>query len=863
MLCVAKIIKSTLLLVLLFQTISVHSWKSCHETFCGRVRRSPEGFPRYSLDLTSISESGGGIAGDLVSEDNSKVLKLEVELFTETTFLVNVVEKNAKEKRYRASEILLKQAQITSWKIENRNDESITIKNGNTSAIIFGNPFKIEFYSHGKLISILNSKNRLVYETDHQNSAIALDISFVQAQRAYGIPQHADNMALRSTIDNVDPYRLYNLDYGRYRIKSTESLYGSVPVLYGYGVKQSSGIFWQNSAQTWIDIVNGPNQVDAFFMSESGALDVTIFTGPTLAESLRQYVVLTSVAPLPQYFALGYHQSRYSYMTQHEVLDVVDQFDKNDLPMDSVWLDIDYTDNKKYFTWDPIRFPDPISMQNKLASTNRNLIAIIDPHIKVDSTYFVHNISSTNGFYVRNPDGTDYVGKCWPGDSSWLDFSNVLAAKFYASLFSLDTFKAKNVHIWNDMNEPAIFENGEYENTMSGDLLHFRNRDVKHRDVHNRYGYEQTAFTFLGLMERFGSPHKAVRPFILTRSHYAGSQLYSAIWTGDTYASWEYLQISFPMCLTEALVGISFCGADVGGFAGIPDDELYLRWYQAGAWLPFYRGHSAIDVPRREPYLYPEKMKSRIRTALNQRYAHLPVWYTQFWEHTRSGDPVIRPIIYNFPSEEDAMSIDQEVCVGDNILAAPILKPDVFAVSVYLPGGESEVWYNIDDNYKELRGTGRHILYVDLDSIPVFYRGGSIIPRKDIPRQSAAATKNDPYTLYVCLDENNEAKGTLYVDDYESFSYRLYKTYLYLGFKFSDNNFSSYKIDKNADYDGAADIGQIIILRPPKGIRRIKLTGNNKKEVSDMSLTYSADNRILIIDNLLLDLRTPFHMQLL
>jgi len=352
-----------------------------------------------------------------------------------------------------------------------------------------------------------------------------------------------------------------------------------------------------------------------------------------------------------------------------------------------------------------------------------------------------------------------------------------------------------------------------------------------------------------------------VRPFILTRSHFAGIQRYAAIWTGDNRATWAYLQISLPMCLTEALAGVSFCGADVGGFGGIPDDELYQRWYQAGAWLPFYRGHSANDVPKREPYLYVDQIQDRVKAALYQRYVHLPVWYTLFWEHEQTGEPVIRPITYHYPSEIATLSMDNEILVGSNILVAPVLEQGVSSISVYLPGGESEIWYNTDNNYEMMKGSGYQTLNVNLSSIPVFYRGGSIIPRKDTARKTSKDTHGDPFTLYICPNNDSKAEGTLYVDDYESFKYQTDKQYLYLQLAFVNNTLFANKTDQGT-YDGAASIDQMVILNPPTDIITAIFTGERVDKDLQISTNYSDDKRLLYIYNISANIKHDFTLEL-
>lgn len=261
-------------------------------------------------------------------------------------------------------------------------------------------------------------------------------------------------------------------------------------------------------------------------------------------------ILITGVAPLPQYWALGYHQSRYSYESIEDVETVVAEFDNNDFPLDAMWLDIDCTEDYKYFTWNKENFGDPLGLQETLDKTGRKLIAIVDPHFAVDDNYFVYSEAKQNNYFVMNPNGTIYEGSCWPGTSSWIDFFNPEARAYYSSLFAYDRFEGTTnvLHVWNDMNEPAVF-NG-YENSFPKEVVHYGG--WTHRDVHNQFGFYQAMGTYQGLYDRANGEE---RPFLLSRSHFAGSQRYSAIWTGDSIAQWEQIRMVAPMCLSSALAG--------------------------------------------------------------------------------------------------------------------------------------------------------------------------------------------------------------------------------------------------------------------------------------------------------------------
>lgn len=350
----------------------------------------------------------------------------------------------------------------------------------------------------------------------------------------------------------------------------------------------------------------------------------------------------------------------------------------------------------RYFTWDQHKFAHSIDMINNLTSKGRHLTVIIDPHIKRDNNYFFHNDCTDRGYYTKNKDGKDYEGWCWPGAASYPDVFNPEVRKYFAQQYAVDHFPGttQDVMIWNDMNEPSVFNGPEV--TMLKDNLHFGGWE--HRDVHNLYGHMQLISTYDGLGAR--SDWKQ-RPFVLTRAHFAGSQRLATIWTGDNLAEWGHLQATIKMCLSEAVAGFSFCGADIGGFFGNPDAELIERWYQTAAFQPFFRSHSHIDTKRREPWLFPEASRLVMRDAIRRRYSLMPMWYTLFYEHERFGLPVMRPLLAQYPQDKATFTVDNEYLLGDALLVRPVIHQGVHKVDVYFPiksekeGGD--LWYDVDD----------------------------------------------------------------------------------------------------------------------------------------------------------------------
>ena len=603
--------------------------------------------------------------------------------------------------------------------------------------------------------------------------SIALDISFIGYDHVYGIPAHASSLSLKETGGGDgkydEPYRLFNVDAFEYETDSPMSLYGAIPFMQAHRKGSTTGVFWLNTAETWIDIVKDKSvgratNIQTHWISESGLLDVFVFLGPEPGDVAKNYGALTGFTQLPQSFAIGYHQCRWNYVTDEDVLDVTRKFDEHRIPFDVIWLDIEYTDGKKYFTWDPLTFPNPERMHKFLDERRRKVVTIIDPHIKDTNNYPVASELKKNDYAVRTNKGEPFTGHCWPGKSFWVDCFNPAARKWWASLFNYDKFKgtAPNTFVWNDMNEPAIFHGAD--RTMPKDALHYGNWE--HRDIHNLNGLTFHNATYEGLVERKRGEHR--RPFVLTRSFFAGSQRTAAMWTGDSQANWEHLAVAAPMLLSQGISGYPFAGADVGGFAGNPSKELLTRWYQAGAFYPFFRAHAHIDTRRREPYLAGDPYIGIITEVLRLRYSLLPAWYTAFHEASTIGAPIIRPSFYVDPEDEKGFAIDDQFYVGSTgLLVKPVVTEGQEKIDIYFA---NELYYDYFD-FTTYDGKGYKSVDVPLSKTAVYMRGGYIIPRRDRPRRSSELMRFDPLTLVVAIGRDGNAAGSLYLDDGDTFDY--------------------------------------------------------------------------------------------
>ncbi|CCG83801.1 protein of unknown function [Taphrina deformans PYCC 5710] len=608
--------------------------------------------------------------------------------------------------------------------------------------------------------------------------AVGLDITFVGYANVYGLPEHTGPLSLRETTDSGsdtydDPYRLYNTDVFQYEPDSPMALYGSIPFMQAHKKGSDAGVFWLNAAETWVDIAKGASNPLSFsasekstqthWVSESGLLDVFVFLGPDSQTLYNTHSELIGKPMLPPLFSIGHHQCRWNYESEDDVLDVTANFDKHDIPYDVIWLDIEYTQAKKYFTWNKAYFPDPARMMDKLEETKRKLVAIIDPHVKKDPDFPLYQEALAGNHCIKDGNGGVYEGQCWPGPSVWPDFTKPETSKWWSEWYDVSKFEGSkdNLHIWNDMNEPAIFTGPDI--SMHRDSIH--DKGWEHRDLHNAYGSMMVKSTYEGMKARNRDEPK--RPFILSRSFWAGTQRFGAIWSGDNMGTWEHLESATATLINNGLAGMTFSGADVGGFFDDPPKDMLTRWYQAGAFYPFFRAHAHIDTKRREPWLIGQPYTGMIREAILLRYSLLPTWYTAFYETATSGMPLMRPHFLVFPNDEAGFQVQNQYFIGSSgLLHHPVVKENAPSIELYL--ADDEPYYDYHQ-LKLYQGRGRKTIQTPIEYNPVFIHGGHIITRRDRHRRSSELTRHDPITLVVALNNAGTAKGTLYQDDGETF----------------------------------------------------------------------------------------------
>lgn len=721
--------------------------------------------------------------------------------------------------------------------------------------------------------------------------SLTLDISFPGYSHVFGIPEHASPLSLKTTRGSpeassqsayTDPYRLWNLDVFEYEADSEMALYGAIPFMKAHRAGSTVGVFWLNAAETWIDIEKQPTKPEilqawkagdrrkssnpdgldvgpgststqTYWMSESGILDLFIFLGPSSQDIFSSFGALVGTTIMPPYFSVAYHQCRWNYVSQEDLLGVIQNFDKHDIPLDVIWLDIEYAEEHKYFIWDKKHFPDPLKMIHKLEDTGRKLVTIVDPHIKRTQDLYVYKEAVELKVLSKLPDGSEYEGWCWTGSSSWVDYFDPRSWDWWAGLFKFNKYKEStvNVHNWLDMNEPSVFNAPEI--TMPRDNVHYGGWE--HRDLHNLNGMASHNQSSRGLRERTDPP---LRGFVLSRSFFAGSQRYGAIWQGDNMGTWQHLAVSIPMLLSNGIAGMAFNGADVGGFFGNPSPELLVRWYQTGAFFPFFRAHAHIDTKRREPYLFDEPIRGYIVNMIKLRYTLLPAWYTLFFENTFTGAPIAVPQYVMFPHDETGFAVDDQFYLGSSgLLVKPVTQEGATSTDVYIADNQPYYNYFTWDFFlvNSGKGSSKRISFpAPLDTVPLFLRGGHIVTRRDLVRRAAPLMWKDPLTLVVALDKDGKSVGTVYLDDGESFNHERGQ-FLYKRFSFDHDSSGGFSLSSSdavpqtltsthdslrsilAQYKPQNDwtkkissvtIDKVIILGLPKQPACVKVAGRDK-----------------------------------
>lgn len=549
-------------------------------------------------------------------------------------------------------------------------------------------------------------------------------------------------------------YEMWNTDNPAPQVDNFKALYKSIPFFIATTNSTPYGIFLDNSYHSYFDM--GKECEDYYYISaDDGNVDYYYIAGNSMMDIIASYTHITGRANVPQLFTLGYHQSRWSYSTADEVKVIARKMREYKIPCDTIHMDIDYMDNYKVFTFSDKRFPGIKDYIKELGSDGFKIVTIIDPGVKKETGYDVYDKGIENSYFAKNTDGTVYENEVWPGDSVFPDFGNQGVRKWWADNHKV-LVEAGVRGVWNDMNEPASFRGPLPEDVV----FRVGDRVTDHREMHNLYGHFMAKATYDGLLK-----YDKRRPFIITRACFAGTHRYSTGWTGDNHSIWTHLQMAIPQLCNLSMSGMAFIGTDVGGFGSDATPELMARWVQVGCFSPLFRNHSAKGTRYQEPWKFGDRILDIYRKFVELRYELIPYYYDLFYECEKNGKPVIRPLILNYPNDEQVENMNDEFMVGENILVAPVVNPGQTKKMVYLPQGK---WYDYFTN-KKYDGGQYIIVDSSLDTCPVFVKAGAFIPKYPVMQYIG---EKEITQINISYYPGEPCEYIHYLDDGESMDYK-------------------------------------------------------------------------------------------
>ncbi|MEO1437872.1 MAG: glycoside hydrolase family 31 protein, partial [Bacteroidota bacterium] len=614
------------------------------------------------------------------------------------------------------------------------------------------------FDKAGKLI---NEEKRVRFEENifHGGYHPTMEKILQEDEAIYGLGDRPSAPNLRGK-----KYELWATDSYAYE-KDQEILYKNIPFYMGAHSGGCYGIFLDNSFRSHFDFgKTKSNRVKV--AADGGELNYYFIYGDNLLEVAENYTVLTGKPEMPPFWALGYHQCKWSYFPEARVHEIADKFRALQIPCDVIYLDIDYMDGFRVFTWDKAHFPDPKGLVQDLEGKGFKTVIMIDCGIKEDMDYHVCREGVEKDMFCRFMDGPLMRGPVWPGYCYFPDYTNPKVRDWWVELMKpmLDT----GVHgIWNDMNEPAIFLIDNFEQTdrtfPDSIVHHFEGQASSHRKAHNIYGMQMARSTYNSLKAH--RPEK--RPFNITRATFAGGQRHALGWTGDNVASWEHLMIANWQCQSMSVSGFSFIGSDVGGFCEVPTPELYYRWVQLAVFHPFFRTHSSRDFNDQEPWSFGKKCTDIVRAAIELRYQLLDYLYTAFRAYQLKGTPMLRPL--GFVDHQDAACHQESNLfgVGNHLLVAAVPEAGLKKVKCYLPEGE---WFTYWNDQK-VTGGKTHKIPVKKTTFPFFVKAGAVLPLRPVT-QFIESVSPEAMALHVYAHQNSEGvKSKLYEDAGEGYAF--------------------------------------------------------------------------------------------
>ncbi|MBO4910106.1 MAG: alpha-glucosidase [Lachnospiraceae bacterium] len=548
------------------------------------------------------------------------------------------------------------------------------------------------------------------------------------------------------------------------------SLYASQNFLIVDDGSRAFGIFVDNPGSVTFDI----GYTDMNVMSihpENNDTSFYVINGDSPLDIVASFRELVGKSYVPPIWAFGYGQSRWGYKTADDIRTVAKRYKELGIPLDMIYMDIDYMQDFKDFTVNPERFPDFEYFVKEMKEEGIHLVPIIDAGVKIEDGYDVYEEGKAKGYFCKKEDGSNLVAAVWPGKVHFPDFLNDDARAWFGEKYKILT-DAGIEGFWNDMNEPAIFYTEDHLKEVFAQVKEFENKEldiwgffdfkdvvssiannpedyrrfyhdfngrkVRHDKVHNLYGFYMTR----SASEAFDKicPDKKILMF--SRASYTGMHRYGGVWTGDNTSRWSHLLMNIQMMPALSMNGFVFSGADIGGFGGNTTEDLVMRWIAFGIFTPLFRNHSALGT--REQELYQFERTDDFKNLIELRYALVPYIYSEFMKAVDNNGMYMKPLYFEYRNDERCREVEDQLLVGDSIMIAPVYEQNRTGRNVYLPEEMKLVRFRSYDDYDtEVLGKGDHYVKAALNEVLVFIRHGKGLPIAKPERQVEKIDMND------------------------------------------------------------------------------------------------------------------------
>ena len=554
------------------------------------------------------------------------------------------------------------------------------------------------------------------------------------------------------------------------------------------------GLFVDFPGKVYYDI--GYTRHDLFsFHTETPDYDLYLLSGGNENAICREFRTLIGRSYIPPRWAFGLAQSRWGYKTEEDVREVARQYKEHDLPLDMICMDIEYMQDYADFTVNKERFPDLAKLSADLKAQGIRLVPIIDAGVRIDPNDPTCTEGLEKGYFCKKADGTPFVAAVWPGKAYFADFLRPEVREWFGHKYKALT-DCGIEGFWNDMNEPSLFYSPERLRTFLNDMAALREKDnieqeeffprviggamglmnspadyasfyhevdgqkVRHDQVHNLYGGSMTR----AAGEAFADLRPGQRTLLYSRSSFIGSHRYGGIWLGDNNSSWAQLLANIQMMPSVQMCGFLYSGADLCGFSSDTTPDLALRWLEFGLLTPLMRNHSAVGTRMQEYYRFPEVLPA-VRNMIRLRYALLPYLYSEFMKAALENTSYFRPLAFDYPDDPDAREVEDQLLLGEGLMAAPVYIQNAHGRHVYLPEPMKLLRLRAVDDYdEEILPAGHHYIRCALDEVLLFLRPGHIVPVAQ-PANNTSELDDASLTLWSFLPDGESAEYRMYRDD--------------------------------------------------------------------------------------------------